>query len=167
MDEDRGFDYILRDKLRQHCKENHIYLNIGIFPANQKYQGSRHDLVLDMITYSSMGNWDQAVKSVQESFKFLRTYNRFVLDCSGFLLMFEVWKNCFIRAKYSLEHNRFKPSLNNRYRIPKSFTYRVKTFTGSPQELSAYIGNKVKLWRRDSQRVHNFMMKHKKQLKAI
>ena len=53
---DRGFDYVLRDKLKQHCMEKNLFLHCSGMNV-------QHDLIIDLITYSSMGDWNQALTS--------------------------------------------------------------------------------------------------------
>ena len=71
---DRGFDYVLsRDQLKQHCLEKNLYLHCSGTGMNAK-----HDLIIDLITYSSMGDWNQALKSAEETNKFLNTMPQLV-----------------------------------------------------------------------------------------
>ena len=55
---DRGFDYVLRDQLKRHCLEKNLYLDCSGMNA-------KHDLIIDLITYSSMGDFKQALKSAE------------------------------------------------------------------------------------------------------
>ena len=71
---DRGFDYVLRDKLKKHCMEKNLYLHCS-------GMNSKHDLIIDLITYSSMGDLNQALKSAEETNKFLNTMPQIAAIC--------------------------------------------------------------------------------------
>ena len=156
---DRGFDYVLRDKLKKHCMENNLYLHCS-------GMNSKHDLIIDLITYSSMGDLNQALKSAEETNKFLNTMPQIVniwgLNQRKSRMMLEVWRNCFIRIKLALEHTGLSQANYNLHTIPQSFARRIKNFVGSPEDLILFMDDKTFEWETNSYSVYNYLMEKKK-----
>ena len=157
---DRGFDYVLRDKLKKHCMEKNLYLHCS-------GMNSKHDLIIDLITYSSMGDLNQALRSAEETNKFLNTMPQFVniwgLNQRKSRMMLEVWRNCFIRIKLALEHTGLSQANYNLHTIPQSFARRIKNFVGSPEDLILFMDDKTFEWEtKNSFSVYNYMMEKKK-----
>ena len=68
--EDKTFDFLVRDRLKKECEERHL-LPLSGDPRN-------HDqLSLDMITYCSRGNKEEAVRNLKATKDFMDGY-RFV-----------------------------------------------------------------------------------------
>ena len=160
---DRGFDYLLRDKLKLHCLENNLYLHCSGMNA-------KHDLIIDLITYSSMGDWKQALKSAEETNKFLNTMPHYLVNTMLWGLpinqrksrmMLEMWRNCFIRTKLALEHTGLSQANYDLHTIPQSLSRRIENF-GSPVDLILFIDNKMHEWETNSFSVYNYMMEKKK-----
>ena len=153
----RGFDYVLRDRLKQYCRERNLFLHCG--GMNMK-----HDLLINLITYSSMGDWNQALKSAEETNKFLTTSPLLVNNTWWWIqennsnLIFEVWRNCFIRTKLAIEYTGLGPTNYDYHTILQTFARRVKNFVGSPEALKLYLFDKMKEWKMDSFNAHNYMM---------
>ena len=159
---DRGFDYVLRDKLKQHCMEKNLFLHCSGMNV-------QHDLIIDLITYSSMGDWNQALKSAEETNKFLRTFPQLMnavlwgstLNQRKSRLMLEVWRNCFIRTKLALEHTGLGQANYDLHTIPQSFARRIMNI-GSPVDLILFFDGKMHEWETNSFSVYNYMMEKKK-----
>ena len=159
---DRGFDYVLRDKLKQHCMEKNLFLHCSGMNV-------QHDLIIDLITYSSMGDWNQALKSAEETNKILRTFPQLMnavlwgstLNQRKSRLMLEVWRNCFIRTKLALEHTGLGQANYDLHTIPQSFARRIMNI-GSPVDLILFFDGKMHEWETNSFSVYNYMMEKKK-----
>ena len=159
---DRGFDYVLRDKLKQHCMEKNLFLHCSGMNV-------QHDLIIDLITYSSMGDWNQALKSAEETNKFLKTFPPLMnallwgstLNQRKSRLMLEVWRNCFIRTKLALEHTGLGQANYDLHTIPQSFARRIMNI-GSPVDLILFFDGKMHEWETNSFSVYNYMMEKKK-----
>ena len=159
---DRGFDYVLRDKLKQHCMEKNLFLHCSGMNV-------QHDLIIDLITYSSMGDWNQALKSAEETNKFLKTFPPLMnallwgstLNQRKSRLMLEVWRNCFIRTKLALEHTGLGQANYDLHTIPQSFARRIMNI-GSPVGLILFFDGKMHEWETNSFSVYNYMMEKKK-----
>ena len=160
----RGFDYVLRDRLKQYCRERNLFLHCG-------GMNMMHDLLINLITYSSMGDWNQALKSAEETNKFLKTMPQFVniwglgiweINQRKSRMMLEVWRNCFIRIKLALEHTGLSQANYNLHTIPQSFARRIENFVGSPEDLILFMGDKTFEWETNSFSVYNYMMEKKK-----
>ena len=160
---DRGFDYVLRDQLKQHCLEKNLYLHCSGMNA-------KHDLIIDLITYSSMGDFKQALKSAEETNKFLNTMPHYLVNTMLWGLpinqrksrmMLELWRNCFIRTKLALEHTGLSQANYDLHTIPQSLSRRIENF-GSPVDLILFIDNKMHEWETNSFSVYNYMMEKKK-----
>ena len=99
--EDNTFDFLVRDRLKKECEER------PLLPLPHTEQ---HKLMLDMITYCSRGNKEEAVRNLTATKEFMDGY-RLVSSSlnggwfwdnpigSGWTFMFEFWKNCFIKIK--------------------------------------------------------------------
>ena len=159
---DRGFDYVLRDKLKQHCMEKNLFLHCSGMNV-------QHDLIIDLITYSSMGDWNQALKSAEETNKFLKTFPPLMnallwgstLNQRKSRLMLEVWRNCFIRTKLALEHTGLGQANYDLHIIPQTFARRIMNI-GSPVDLILFFDGKMHEWETNSFSVYNYMMEKKK-----
>ena len=101
-----GYDFLLQDKLKTYCKENHIYFNLNSWLLEG---GLTHEQLLASINYCSNGNYQQAVKNITWTVK-LR--DRFILAQSnsfykiidaGFKLIQYFWKASFIKTKAKYE----------------------------------------------------------------
>ena len=158
---DRGFDYVLRDQLKQHCLEKNLYLHCSGMNA-------KHDLIIDLITYSSMGDFKQALKSAEETNKFLNTMPQLVntimwgLNQRKSRMMLEMWRNCFIRTKMALEYTGLSKANYDLHTIPQSFARMIKNFVGSPEDLILFIDDTMDEWETNSFSVYNYMMEKKK-----
>ena len=117
MNEDQQFSFDIRKELERLCDAEettdlyHISHLVPYYAKKQK-KLNKNDVfqaLLDMITYSSRGNMERAVRN-------LRLSNQFLRRCTGFLtmmfiegmelsvqLLFEIWKVHFIATKYYLE----------------------------------------------------------------
>ena len=156
-----GFDYVLRDKLKQHCREKNLFLHCD-------GMNMEHDLLINLITYSSMGDWNQALKSAEETNKFLNTMPQLVntimwgLNQRKSRMMLEMWRNCFIRTKMALEYTGLSQANYDLHTIPQSFARMIKNFVGSPEDLILFIDDTMDEWETNSFSVYNYMMEKKK-----
>ena len=156
-----GFDYVLRDKLKQHCREKNLFLHCD-------GMNMEHDLLINLITYSSMGDWNQALKSAEETNKFLTTSPLLVNNTWWWIqeknskLILEVWRNCFIRTKLAIEYTGLGPTNYDYHTIPQTFARRVKNFVGSPEALKLYLYNKTEEWKMNSFSAHNYIINNMK-----
>ena len=117
MIEDQEFSIEIRKELHRLCIEEdltdlaHIsYFVIGYGRKQRKL--NKDDIfyaLIDMITYSSRGNMDQAIGNLRLSDQFLRRCTNFlgVNTAEGrelsVQLLFEIWKVHFVATKYYLD----------------------------------------------------------------
>ena len=86
---DKGFSFMIRDKLKDICQKEYI-------------EFKSTNLVLDIITFTSLGDEARALQSLRSSQK--------LLDRCMFArkkaqeMLFEIWRACFIYAKIDLDH---------------------------------------------------------------
>ena len=100
--EDNSFDFIVRDHLRKKFDER---------PMPTNWQRSDDHLMLDMITYCSRGNKEEAVNNLTATMEIMAGLQRVCkrlaghppwmtwADLRAWDFMFEFWKKCFIQNK--------------------------------------------------------------------
>ena len=159
-----GFNYVLRDKLKEHCRKHDLSLHGSALD-------DKHDLMVQLVTYTSMGDWDQAVKCVEEINKFMKVRPPVMLVSSlnrgrykriRKRLMLEVWRNYFIHTKMALEHTGLHLRNFDLHKAPRSFAQRVKHFVGSSEELCSFIENKILEWNANSFQVYRRLLNRQK-----
>ena len=115
-----------------------------------------------------MGDWNQALKSAEETNKFLNTMPQLVntimwgLNQRKSRMMLEMWRNCFIRTKMALEYTGLSQANYDLHTIPQSFARMIKNFVGSQEDLILFIDDTMDEWETNSFSVYNYMMEKKK-----
>ena len=110
--EDREFSFEIRRELLRLCEAddtlNLYHIGIVSYYAKKHKQLNKKDVfyaLIDMITYSSMGDKDKAIRNLHLSEQFLRrtatlVWGTFELSIQ---LLFEIWKVHFVATKYYLD----------------------------------------------------------------
>ena len=157
-----GFNYVLGDKLKEHCRKHDLSLHGSALD-------DKHDLMVQLVTYTSTGDWDQAVKCVEEINKFMKVRPPVMLASSlnrykriRKRLMLEVWRNYFIHTKMALEHTGLHPRNFDLHKAPRRFARFFAGFVGSSEELCSFIENKILEWNANSFRVYRRLLKWQK-----
>jgi len=115
MTEDQEFRIEIRDELKRLCEEERT----DLFHVRNVYYSIRNSdlqkldvfqILIDLITYCSMGNLDEAIKSLHLSDQFLDACSTFVWipatvwrNGIAVKLLLEIWKLHFIDTKYHLD----------------------------------------------------------------
>ena len=86
---DKGFSFFIRDKLEDICQKEYI-------------EFKSTNLVLDIITFTSLGDEVKALQSLRSSQKVLQRC--FWSKSKAQEMLFEIWRACFIYAKIDLDH---------------------------------------------------------------
>ena len=113
--EDNTFDFKVRDRLKKECEERNFHMG----------EDTPSQVFLDMITYCSRGNEEAAVLNLIATEELmdgiLRVSMRLVggwlgmvipitTVVTGWDLMFEFWKNCFIKIKVLVQKQETLPA---------------------------------------------------------
>jgi len=104
--EEQGFSFQIRNHLTHVCKEKGITLL-------HHHQGEKFHQLLDLITFSSLGNLNDAVEYLLASSRLVDSLELYwIHGCDNIMedLIFQLWKKVFIQIKYKLYRNTMKPS---------------------------------------------------------
>ena len=108
--EDNTFDFLVRDHLKKICDEKNLTLS-----GDPK----KDQLMLDMITYCSRGNKEEAALNLNTTKEFMTGYHNVCRRLpgawwwaapNGWDFMFEFWKKCFIQIKVAVQSEEPLPS---------------------------------------------------------
>ena len=108
--EDNTFDFLVRDRLKKECEERGISLS---------GDPTKDQLMLDMITYCSRGNKEEAVCNLTATKEFIVGFQHvqrrlpggwWWADPNGWEFMFEFWKKSFIKIKVLVQKQEPLPS---------------------------------------------------------
>ena len=154
-DKDNEFDFLLRDKLKDmQCRAG--------FKKHPK-----HYLIMDMITYCSLGNLDTGLLSVRWTDRvlwYMFSVNNFPgLSKSHFhSFIFEFWRYAFIRTRFAIMSNHeITPVERNRfYKRLRDIANWADTWTGTPAEMLAVIRNKTKTYKTRAEQWNMHIIKH-------
>ena len=115
MTKDQEFRFEIRDELKRLCEEERVDLfhvrsvNFSSLRNSDLKKLDVFQILIDIITYCSMGNINEAIESLHLSDKFLEACNTFVwipatvwLNGISAKLLLEIWKLHFIDTKYHL-----------------------------------------------------------------
>ena len=118
--EDNTFDFLVRDRLKKECEER---------PISLSGDPTKDQLMLDMITYCSRGNKEEAVSNLTATKEFMVGFQLvqrrlpggwWWADPNGWEFMFEFWKKCFIKSFHTffcallmIEQRHFQINLPN------------------------------------------------------
>ena len=153
--EDKEFSFLLRDRLTKYCDDNSIDLS---------HESPKHKMLLDMIVYCSMGDEEQGIENVKETYNFLMATWRQAGILEEFwalqkadALMWEFWKSCFIRVKIALASGKQEQieACKDFARHPRGYAAHVGNFVGSMYQLQIYLEEQTRIWANDSQEVNN------------
>ena len=154
--EDKEFSFYLRDKLSKYCDDNAILLSLSK-PKN-------HPILMDMIVYSSLGDEEQGMENIKETYNFLMAYQRQMFWGMWGVnradeLMWELWKSCFIRVKMALDsRNQDQLKACKDYaRYPKAYALHVQNFVGSKHQLLNYLEEQTRVWANDSKGINDYL----------
>ena len=108
--DDNSYDFLVRDRLFQECKDMNYKIH---------YDPEKNKLMIDMITYCSQGNQDEALRNLMTTKEF---QDRFKSLCSRlnippgypvpvsyfsqhwvYSFLFKFWRKCFIEVKIAVE----------------------------------------------------------------
>ena len=148
---DKEFSFCLRDRLVKYCDDNDIILSVI-------HQRARKDMMLlDMIVYSSMGDEEQGLENLKETYNFILAARRQFRGARGEDLVWSFWKSCFIRVKRALASGKQEQieACKDFARYPKGYTVHVQNFVGSQLQLNIYYMEQTTIWANDSQEVNN------------
>ena len=148
---DKEFSFCLRDRLAKYCDDNDIILSVI-------HQRARKDMMLlDMIVYSSMGDEEQGLENLKETYNFILAARRQSRGARAEDLMWSFWKSCFIRVKRALASGQQEQieACKDFARYPKGYTAHVQNFVGSQLQLNIYYMEQTTIWANDSQEVNN------------
>ena len=158
--EDKEFSFYLRDKLTKYCDDGNILLSLS--------KPRDHKMIIDMIVYCSMGDEEQGLESIKETYNFLLAYQRHVF-WGGYVrnradeLMWEFWKSSFIRVKMGLDTGNQMSTCKDYARYPKAYAAHVQNFVGSKTQLVNYLEDQARVWASDSQGVNNFLSNNRQE----
>ena len=104
--EDNIFDFKVKDRLLKECKDK-SYRTLFSDPT-------KNQILLDMITYCSLGNQDEAILNLKTTMEFEEDFEdaRMSLPptatwsffhARGSMFLYEFWKNCFIQIKVGVQ----------------------------------------------------------------
>ena len=106
--EDNIFDFKVKDRLIKECKDKN-YLTLFSDPT-------KNQILLDMITYCSLGNQDEAILNLKTTMEFEEDFEDarmslpppppgpvFFFHARGSMFLYEFWKNCFIQIKVAVQ----------------------------------------------------------------
>jgi hypothetical protein len=123
---DYEFSFQVRDSLKEHFTiEDLDKLNLkGDFPSVVHSK----DQIIDIITFCSLGDFDEAKLNVEETLSFLAVARRaFIVQ----RLIYQYWKRCFIKTKLAVDK---KPgeieSCRGYHRAIKVYREYLSNFTG-------------------------------------
>ena len=116
MTKDQEFSFEIRDHLKKLCDEERLTDLFYVRNVNNRLENNNvlqkldvYQVLIDLITYCSMGDKEEAVKSLHLSNQFLDACVDFLwtLDSEwtkgiGTELLLEIWKLHFIDTKYHL-----------------------------------------------------------------
>ena len=160
--EDKEFSFYLRDKLTKYCDDGNILLSLSK-PRN-------HRMILDMIVFCSMGEEEQGLESIKETYNFLLAYQRHLFWGTWGVnradeLMWEFWKSSFIRVKMALDtgnQDQIK-ACKDYARYPKAYASHLQNFVGSKAQLVNYLEDQTRVWISDSQSVNNYLSNNRQE----
>ena len=151
---DKEFSFCLRDRLAKYCDDNDIILSVI-------HQRARKDMMLlDMIVYSSMGDEEQGLENLKETYNFILAARRQSRGARGEDLMWSFWKSCFIRVKMALASGKQEQieACKDFARHPRGYAAHVGNFVGSMYQLQIYLEEQTRIWANDSQEVNNSIL---------
>ena len=108
--EDNTFDFLVRDRLKKECEER---------PISLSGDPTKDHLMLDMITYCSRGNKEEAVSNLTATKEFMVGFQLvqrrlpggwWWADPNGWEFMFEFWKKSFIKIKVLVQKQETLPA---------------------------------------------------------
>ena len=114
--EDNTYDFKVRDRLREEY-ETRMYLGIGHGIGAVGVDGD--ELILDLITYCSQGDQDEAVLNLKATQRFQSKYEavrwrlpgpKYDVYETDVVFMYEFWRKCFIRTKVAVQKGEELPS---------------------------------------------------------
>ena len=114
-------------------------------------------MLLDMIVYSSMGDEEQGLENLKETYNFILAARRQFRGGRGEDLMWSFWKSCFIRVKRALASGQQEQieACKDFARHPRGYAAHVGNFVGSMYQLQIYLEEQTRIWANDSQEVNN------------
>lgn len=153
---DHEFDFLLRDKL----KDDQCCVGFKKHP--------KHYVIMDMITYCSLGNLETGLHSVRWTDRVLW----YILDngispsfsskkvCHSFI--FEFWRYCFIRTRFALmsSHEISDQDRNRFYKRLRDVANWADTWTGTQAGMLAVIRNKTKTYKTRAEQWNKHIIKH-------
>ena len=132
---EQGFSFQVRDHLTEVCKEKGITLM-------HQHQGEKFHQLLDLITFSSLGNLSDAVEYLLASNRLADSLDLYwIHDCDSIMedLIFQLWKKVFIHIKYKLNCNTLKVSSITILRGIEEMITFVHVNHGNEQEVKNYL----------------------------
>ena len=149
-DKDHEFDFLLRDKL----KDNQCCVGFKKHP--------KHYVIMDMITYCSLGNLDTGLHSVRWTDRVLWYFGGTVSTkvCHNFI--FEFWRYCFIRTRFALmsSHEISAQDRNRFYKRLRDIATWADTWTGTQAGMLAVIRTKTKTYKTRAEQWNKHIIKH-------
>jgi len=156
-----GYDFLLQDKLKTYCKENHINFNLNSWLLEG---GLTHEQLLASINYCSNGNYQQAVKNITWTVK-LR--DRFILAQSnsfykiidaGFKLIQYFWKASFIKTKAKYEGvENYKLVFHRSLRILWRRLKELMLTSNDKKHIFNYLRRAMSHYKESSNRIHGML----------
>ena len=154
-DKDEEFDFPLRDKL----KENQCHHGFKKHP--------KHYVIMDMITYCSLGNKDTGLRSVRWTDRVL-FYIRHpfqdlgVSESVAHSFIFEFWRYAFIRTRFAISSNHeiTDQERNRFYKRLIDIANWADTWTGTYAGMLAVVRNKTKTYKTRAELWNKHIIKH-------
>ena len=114
--EDNTYDFKVRDRLREEYETKRYapYLNSSSVPHR-----NGAELMLDMMTYCSQGNQEEAVLNLKATERFQNKYEavrwsmpgpKHGVYATGEVFIYEFWRKCFIQTKVAVQKGEPLPS---------------------------------------------------------
>ena len=153
--DEEEFDFLLRDKL----KENQCLNGFKRHP--------KHYIIMDMITYCSLGNHDTGLRSVRWTDRALW----YILDPyqdSGISkriahsFVFEFWRYAFIRTRFAITSNQIitAQDRNRFYKRLRDIANWADNWTGTNAGMLAVVRNKTKTYKTRAELWNKHIIKH-------
>ena len=147
---DHEFDFLLRNKL----KDNQCCVGFKKHP--------KHYVIMDMITYCSLGNLDTGLNSVRWTDRVLWYFGGTVSKKVCHAFIFEFWRYCFIRTRFAFISSQEIPAQdrNRFYKRLRDIASWADTWTGTQAGMLAVIRNKTKTYKTRAEQWNKHIIKH-------